>query len=230
MAKPLVSNDPSTIPATLARSVIALVAVALILLASLHVLSPEFSPSWRMISEYALGHYGWVLSLFFLAWGLSSWALAATIWSQIQTKAGKVGLWFLLVAGLGQAMASIFDVTHDTGHNIAGLLGTAGFPVAAVLITRSLSRSATWASAKRSLKPLAHLTWISVVVFIVSMIIMTAQFTHANGGKLPDHAPTTLPEGVIGLSGYTDRLMVIANCLWASAVAWWAIKLKRASR
>jgi len=32
----------------------------------LHVLSPEFSPSRRVISEYALGHYPWVLSLMFL--------------------------------------------------------------------------------------------------------------------------------------------------------------------
>jgi len=30
-------------------------AAALMLLASLHVLSPEFDPSWRMVSEYANG-------------------------------------------------------------------------------------------------------------------------------------------------------------------------------
>jgi len=29
------------------------------LLISLHALSPEFSPSWRVISEYAFGHYAW---------------------------------------------------------------------------------------------------------------------------------------------------------------------------
>lgn len=28
----------------------------LLLLAALHGLNPEFSPSWRMVSEYALGH------------------------------------------------------------------------------------------------------------------------------------------------------------------------------
>jgi hypothetical protein len=57
-------------------------AVATILrLASLHVLNPEFAPSWRMVSEYAFGHYGWVLSLMFLSWGISSWALAVAIWS-----------------------------------------------------------------------------------------------------------------------------------------------------
>lgn len=30
----------------------------LLLLASLHLIEPEFDPSWRMISEYELGKYG----------------------------------------------------------------------------------------------------------------------------------------------------------------------------
>jgi hypothetical protein len=47
---------------------IALTVIALLLLASLQVLSPEFAPSWRMISEYALGRYGWMLSLMFFPW------------------------------------------------------------------------------------------------------------------------------------------------------------------
>src|SRR5690348_2026098 len=98
---------------------IAAAAATLLLLASLHALSPEFDPSFRMVSEYALGHYGWVLSLMFLAWGISSWALAVALWSQVQTRAGKVGLWFLVIAGLGEAMASIYDIRHDTGHSIA---------------------------------------------------------------------------------------------------------------
>lgn len=62
-----------------------------LLLAALHVLSPEFSPSWRVISEYALGHYGWVLSLMFLCWGIGSWALSAALRPQITTRAGEIG-------------------------------------------------------------------------------------------------------------------------------------------
>jgi len=62
---------------------IAATAACLLFLASLHLLSPEFAPAWRMVSEYAYGHYGWVLSLMFLAWGISAWALAAAIWSQV---------------------------------------------------------------------------------------------------------------------------------------------------
>ncbi len=61
----------------------------ILLLASLHVLSPEFAPSWRMVSEYAFGHYSWVLSLMFLSCGISSWALAVATWSQVKTKAAR---------------------------------------------------------------------------------------------------------------------------------------------
>src|SRR5580704_8357305 len=89
---------------------------ALLLLAALHVLSPEFSPSWRVISEYALGHYAWVLSLMFFCMGSSSWALAAAIWPEAQSTGGKFGKWLLLIAGLGGVMASYFDITRMIGH------------------------------------------------------------------------------------------------------------------
>src|SRR6266498_794552 len=114
-------------------------AATLILLATLHILSPEFDPSWRMVSEYALGSYSWLLSLMFLAWGLSSWVLAFALWSQLQTRAAKIGLIFLVLAGLGEAMASIFDIRHPL-HSTAGLIGIPCLPIAAMLISMSLSR------------------------------------------------------------------------------------------
>src|SRR5690242_14536614 len=89
------------IPATegiAARVAFGAAAATLLLLASLHILSPEFDPTFRMVSEYALGQYGWVLSLMFLAWGISAWALAIALWTQVTTRAGKVGLWFLVIA------------------------------------------------------------------------------------------------------------------------------------
>src|SRR5205807_9936672 len=126
--------------------------------------SLEFEPSFGIVSEYALGRDAWVLSLMFLAWRISSWALAFAIWSQVKTKAGKVGLWFLVIAGLGEAMASVFDVTHDPGHSIAGVLGIGGFPTAAVLLSVSLGRTQTWRGAKSLLLCIANLNWISVVL------------------------------------------------------------------
>ena len=203
-----------------AWATVVLSVLVIILLVTLHILSPEFDPSWRMVSEYALGHYGWVLSLLFLIWGVSSWTLVVALWQQVLTKSGKVGLYFLIAVGIGEAMAAVFDITHDIGHNIAGLLGVGGLPVAALLITKSLGSRQNWAKEKKPMSWLAHLTWVSVVLLIVSLVIMTIQVAQANGGHLPQHAPATLPAGVIGISGLADRLIVLANCMWVGFVGW----------
>ena len=206
---------------------IALTIATLLLLASLHFLSPEFDPSFRMVSEYAFGHYGWVLSLMFAVWGVSSWALAAALRSQVKTRAARIGWWFLAIAGLGEAMASVFDVTHEVGHGIAGLLGVLGFPVAALLLSRSLGRLEAWRSSKKTLIWLAHLSWISVVLLIATLILMTTQMIKANGGHLPQHAPKRLPAGVLGLDGWADRLIILTNCSWVIVAAWQAKKSLR---
>jgi Protein of unknown function (DUF998) len=225
MKNGVLTRDTPKIEVIGARLSIGAAAAVLLLLASLHVLSPEFDPSFRMVSEYALGHYGWVLSLMFLAWGMSSWALALAIWSQVKTKAGKVGLWFLVIAGLGEAMASVFDVTHDPGHSIAGVLGMGAFPIAAVLLSVSLGRLQAWRGAKKPLLWLANLSWISVVLLGATLVLMTVQFAQVNGGQLPQHAPAQLPAGVLGLDGWADRLFVLSNCLWLLVAAWQAMKL-----
>ena len=185
MKNGVLTHDTPKIEVIGARLSIGAAVTVLLLLASLHVLSPEFDPSFRMVSEYALGHDGWVLSLMFLAWGISSWALVVVIWSQVKTTAGKVGLWFLVIAGLGEAMASVFDVTHDPGHSIAGVLGMGGFPIAALLLSVSLGRLHAWRGAKKPLLWIANLSWISVVLLGATLVLMTVQFVQVNGGQLP---------------------------------------------
>ena len=225
--EPASASDPSKIMAPAAWLAIIMTAATILLLTSLHLLSPEFAPSWRMVSEYAFGHYGWVLSLMFLSWGISSWALAVAIWSQVKTRAGKVGLWLLVVAGIGEAMASVFDVTHDTGHGIAGLLGVVGFPIAALLLSVSLGRVQEWRGARRTLLWIANLSWISVILLIATLVLMTMQMAQVNGGHLPQHAPKSLPPGVLALDGWANRLIVLSNCSWVLIAAWQVIKLRR---
>jgi Protein of unknown function (DUF998) len=197
----------------------------ILLLVALHVLSPEFSPSWRVISEYALGHYAWVLSLMFLFWGISSWALVAAIWPVVHTSAGKVGLWFLVIAGVGEAMASAFDARHQIGHGIAGLLGVIGVPIAALLLSVALGRNETWNSARRGLLWIANVSSISVVLLVTTLAIMTMQMARINGGHLPQHAPKSLPPGVLALDGWADRLIVLSTCAWVLLAAWHAIQV-----
>jgi hypothetical protein len=50
-------------------------AVFLVLLGALHVITPELAPSWRFVSEYAIGENGWVMTLAFLSLSSSCAAL-----------------------------------------------------------------------------------------------------------------------------------------------------------
>lgn len=199
---------------------------ALVLLGALHLLSPEFSPSWRVISEYAFGDYAWVLSLMFLCFGMGPWALAVAIWQDTQTKAGRVGLCFLLVSGLGGVMASYFDIRHAIGHTISGLFGVIGFPIAALLLSVALARNVSWDPVRRPLLGLANLSWISVVLLVVTLAIMTMQMARINGGHLPQHAPKSLPVGVLALDGWADRMIVLTNCAWVLLAAAHVIRLR----
>ena len=197
----------------------------LLLLAILHVLSPEFDPAWRMVSEYANGEYGWVLSLMFAAWAISSWVLAFVIWSQLGTRVGKIGLFFLIAAGIGEAMASVFDINHAL-HGLAGMIGIGSLPIAAMLISTSLGRTQSWSTAKKSLLSTANLTWISVLLLIVSFIIMIVTYTQVGGDMNTTQVPTSLPAGVIAFVGWTNRFLIVAYCAWVITVAWQALRVR----
>lgn len=206
---------------------IILTSAAIVLLAVLHIVSPQFAPSWRVISEYALGRHAWVLSLMFLCMGSSSWALSAAIWPQTHSAGGRIGIGFLLIAGFGGAMASYFDITHEVGHSIAGFLGVFGFPVAAMFLSVALGHNEYWRPARFRLLLLANLSWFSVVLLLATLAIMTLQMLQRTGGHLPQHAPEMLPPGVFALIGWADRLTVLVNCTWVLIAGQHAIELGR---
>jgi hypothetical protein len=196
-----------------ARLAIASAAATLLLLASLHALSPEFDPTWRMVSEYANGHYGWVLSLMFAAWGLSAWSMVYAIRSEARTRSVAIGLVFLTLSGVGEAMAAVFDINHEVLHNLAAAVGIPSLPIAAMLISVNLVRTASWSDARRILLWTANLTWVSVALLMATFVLLVATFSQVSGSP-PAQAPTTLPPGVIGLVGWANRLLVVAYCGW----------------
>jgi hypothetical protein len=206
-------SEDAKISMTAAWLALATAAATILLLASLHVLSPEFDPSWRMVSEYANGRYDWVLSLMFASWGVSSWALAFAIRSEVRPLAGKIGLVFLIAAGIGEAMASVFDINHEPLHDIAGFIGVLSLPVAAMLIGVCLGRMPSWSAAKKALLWTANLTWICVVLLVVSLVALGVTFTRAGGHVPADRkAPppgARLPAGTVALAGYANR------CWWS---------------
>ena len=151
--------------AYLALGATAVSAVALLLL---HGLSPEFAWSWRMVSEYANGRFAWLLTVVFAGWAISSFALAAALWPLSQGTLGRIGLLFLVLAGIGQTMGGLFDINHRL-HGPAAMIGIPSLCVAAVLLTIALSRRAGIAAP-----PMwsAHLPWISFVLMIGAFALL----------------------------------------------------------
>ena len=177
---------------------------SVVFLAALHLLSPEFNPSWRMVSEYALGNYSLVLLLMFLSWAFSCVALFFAIKSQIKTIGGRIGLGFLLLAAVGMAMGGVFDVNHDL-HGLAAMIGIPALPIAAVLISVGLRRNSSWNSAQRLLIATAILTWLSLVAMNIAIFTGFSQTGEINPGAW---------------LGWANRFLIIAYDLWLMAVAW----------
>jgi len=207
---PIAAHAASTGAVLAARLATLLASGVVVLLASLHVLSPEFDPAVRVLSEYATGGYGWVLSLLFVCWALSCWSLLLATRSYLPTRAGRLGLWLLGAAGLGQAMAAVFDITHPL-HDLAGALGVLGLPAAALLLSSRLARLPTWSDHRRLLLVSAHLTWLSRLLFVAAMVVMLVGYTRAGDRLTPD---------VIALAGYANRLLVVLDCAWVIVAAW----------
>jgi Protein of unknown function (DUF998) len=195
-----------------ARLSFAAAATSLVLLAVLHVISPELDPSWRMVSEYALGDYGWVLALMFLSMAVSCVALFFAIKSQVWTIGGKIGLGFLLAAAVGLAMGAMFDWKHNL-HGLAALIGVPSLPIAAMLISVSLVRSQAWSSARPLFLWTANFTWMSLVLLFATVFIGLSQ----SGGQFGPDVPV----------GWPNRLWMLANGGWLMAVAWRAAQLSR---
>ena len=164
------------------------------------------------------------MQLAFLCFALSCVSLFAAVRSQIKTTGGKIGLALLLVAALGMTIAglAISDpitiprdevTTHGNVHDIGAILAIPTFPIAATLIALSLGRNQAWASAKRSVFWTAMLTWVGLVLFGLSIVIMMPR---GDGKSTPDV-----------LIGWPNRFLVFTDVIWLFTVAWQALKLRK---
>jgi Protein of unknown function (DUF998) len=153
-------------------------AVALLIVA-LHGIKPEFEPSWRFVSEYAIGRHGWIMTIAFLIWAASCAVLALALRREVRTRAGRIGVAILLVVAAALVPAGLFPqdpVTAGPGdattsgmiHALASMVGIPGIPIAAVLISSSLWRTnPNWAPHRHALGWSAHATWISLSLMVV---------------------------------------------------------------
>jgi len=179
----------------------------LAILAALHFLEPEFDPSWRMISEYALGRHGWLMSLAFFCWAGSVLCLTAAVWSGLASRLPRA--WLLLVVGalVGAGVFRTNPILDDTprlGHTLhaaCGALVILTFPAGATLVTRGLPDRTpleTWAT---------RATWLGLVGFFGSIAISRA--LHPGAGRV----------GPDVLLGWPNRAMVVLYLAWILVTA-----------
>lgn len=193
--------------------------LTILLLALLHVLSPEYDASWRMVSEYANGRYGWVLAAFFICWALSTWLLAYALVPLADNWLIKAGIALLVIAGLGEALAAVFDINHSL-HMLAAILGMNGLPIAAILLGFGLNRSGRFGHRRKSFLALSWLPLLSVLLMSAAMAhffsaLSAAGVTMEAGGK----PLAELPPGVVVYGGWANRLLIVTYCVWAIGVA-----------
>ena len=186
------------------------------LLGALHVLKPDVDPSWAVISAYALGDYGWLMTLAFAAMAAACAALCLQLRPSARSVPGRIGLVVLAVSAVGFTMAAIFPtdpitvpVGRETGrgqlHAAGAMLGGV-IPIAALALSWDLSRRAGWERARFWLWAATAAAWVGDLVFIGAMAVMLPRGDGALGPNV--------------LIGWPNRLMIATYCIWVATAAW----------
>jgi hypothetical protein len=221
----MIKNNITTKPLssssiTAARISFSAASLFFVLFIALHFIEPEFDPSWRFISEYELGQYGWMMVVAFLSLGVSAGSLLIAIRSQIRTVGGRIGLAFLAISVIGFVMAAIFQTDpitigkatwHGNLHNVAAQLG-GSISLAGLLIGWSLARNKAWINTRRSL------LWISAIAVLgwVAALYMSA--------LIAQHHSMFGPSLHVG---WSNRVIIIAYGAWLLAFAWHILRLSK---
>src|SRR4051794_19400410 len=93
-------------------SLVASVAFLVVLIA-LHLLRSDLDPSWRFISEYEIGLYGWLMRLAFGAWAASCVLLCVAVFPYSRSVVGWLAMLLIIVSAVGMMLAAIFIPDKD---------------------------------------------------------------------------------------------------------------------
>jgi hypothetical protein len=160
-------------------------AVAVGLVVSLHFLEPQFDPSWRMPSEYALGRYGILMRLAFIAGSTAVIGVAAALTSVASP--ANIGLYIVALGPLGAAFVDTDPVTTPRAsfsrrgniHSALGSLFILGFPIAATIVGIS-------AASDGSVGPLLAVASVAPWAGLIWFLATTLRHAPADGRGSPD--------------------------------------------
>ncbi|MDG0790551.1 DUF998 domain-containing protein [Cohnella ginsengisoli] len=185
------------------------------LLTSLHILEPEFDPTWRFISEYALGSFGWMMQLSFFLIAASLASIGFVILSQQRSIVAYIGLIILWISAAGLFLAGVYVTDpiaayqqHATFSGRMHVLGASldYTPVAALVLSFALIRKESWQRVR-------------VRLIVTSAITLALMFAFM----------LFLPrDGVFGpgvYAGFVGRLLLVSYVAWIVSVGRRYIKL-----
>lgn len=170
--------------------------------------NPQWNPLTRQLSEYALGHHAWLQIAAFLASALSYAALLIALRPHITDAAGRAGLAILTYRVLATIGVGVFVTdplsttpmgvsTHGTLHVVFGASALVLFPVAALLLTRSLARAhPSRYPSRRALHRIAILPLTGLALIWVPEL-----------------------SGLLPARGWPDRILFLTYTAWVIAVS-----------
>lgn len=178
--------------------------VFVVALGVLHVLRSDLHPVERMMSEYAVGDYGVLMTLAFLAMAVACASLVLGLTQTVPRPALSVaGLVLLGVWALVMVLFAIFpigvgetvDSTSDVIHRSAAPIGFFGVTAGVFLVSRRFGEDASWGSLS-----LAG-SIIAVVMLVASISFFVSYAAEAS------------------VEGLAQRLLIIAFLGWSITVA-----------
>jgi len=196
-------DAPDRKAATAAGAALCLFGYFSVALIALHGVRPDYTPIDHMISDYAVGQAGWLMTTAFVALGFGCLSLSLGLWRiGPKTVSATIGRLLLTVAFLGLMVTAIFptdletakDTLHGTIHTISFLVNIVSISIAALTLSLSFGAEPRWKSA--------CLPSLLIVVALIGAFIVQYLTLHRG-------APY----------GYTNRAFVLVVMSWLFFVA-----------
>lgn len=184
-----------------------------LLVASLHFLRPNLTPSSHMISQYAVGQYGWVMRLAFGCFAAACLALALALRPFLGNSHGSTLLIIIAVSmvGVGLFNTDPLEPVRDKRslasslHNLFSVIVVTLCPLAATVLYFELINNSQLDVYQHLFALLSVLTWVGFVGYVGGMA-----YFQLIKEKISTNSPL----------GYPSRFMITTYAFWVTLVAW----------
>jgi hypothetical membrane protein len=163
----LAAGNTTTKTATIFRRIV-LVCVAYYMLVgiALHFLEPEYDPRFHVMSDYAWGGYGWLMTTNFFVLGLAALTVAVGVRdAHHSSRSARIGFGLLVVSAVSVCMAGVFR--GFPLHDVASAVAFPSLVMAVLFLSWSFRNAAEWQVIHRATLLIA----VGMFAAVVSMIL-----------------------------------------------------------